>query len=89
MLFGEGISREGGLIDLAVERGHIQKSGSWFSYKDERIGQGRDNVRKYLMEHPDLFDELEQKLRAEFTAGNIKVELEEGADDDDPEDEEM
>ena len=52
MLYGEGLSREGGLIDLAVERDILQKSGSWFSYEGERIAQGRDNVRVYLKEHP-------------------------------------
>jgi recombination protein RecA len=88
MLYGEGISREGGLIDMAVERDLIQKSGSWFSYKEERIGQGRDNVRKYLMEHPEVFDELERVLRADFTAGNIKVEPEGSADDDDMDEDE-
>jgi recombination protein RecA len=89
MLYGEGISREGGLIDLAVERDLIQKSGAWFSYKETRIGQGRDNVRKFLIEHSEVFDELEQKLRADFTAGNIKVELEENAEEDDLDEEEV
>jgi recombination protein RecA len=93
MLFGQGISRESGLLDLAVERDLIQKSGAWFSYDGQRIGQGRDNVRKYLREHPEVFDELEKKIRVEFNAGNIPVELEasdgdESGDDDTPPDEE-
>ena len=84
MLYGEGLSREGGLIDLAVERDILQKSGSWFSYEGERIAQGRDNVRIYLKEHPDVFDAIEKRIREDFNAGNISVELEqdEGEDED-------
>ena len=84
MLYGEGLSREGGLIDLAVERDILQKSGSWFSYEGERIAQGRDNVRVYLKEHPDVFDAIEKRIREDFNAGNISVELEqdEGEDED-------
>ncbi len=76
MLYGEGISKESGLVDLAVERDLLQKSGSWFSYNGERIAQGRDNVRAYLREHPDVRDEIEQRIRADFSAGNIAVDLE-------------
>ena len=66
MLYGEGLSREGGLIDLAVERDILQKSGSWFSYEGERIAQGRDNVRIYLKEHPDVLEAVEDKVREHF-----------------------
>ena len=76
MLYGEGISKESGLVDLAVERDLLQKSGSWFAYNGERIAQGRDNVRIYLREHPDVRDEIEQRIRADFNAGNIAVDLE-------------
>ena len=76
MLYGEGISKESGLVDLAVERDLLQKSGSWFSYNGERIAQGRDNVRIYLREHPEVRDEIEQRIRADFNAGNIAVDLE-------------
>ncbi len=86
MLYGQGISREGALIDLAVDKNLIQKSGSWFSYEGERIGQGRDNVRVYLQEHPDVYDAIEAKIREEFNAGNIEVDLEQGADEDDGDD---
>jgi len=82
MLFGHGISREGALIELAVDKGLIQKSGSWFSYEGERIGQGRDNVRIYLQDHPEVYEEIEKKIRAEFNAGNIDVDLEQGGDED-------
>jgi recombination protein RecA len=63
ILYNEGISREGELLDLAVERSLVQKSGTWFSYGDERIGQGRENARIWLKEHPDATAELERKLR--------------------------
>ena len=63
MMYGEGISREGDLLDLASERGLIQKSGAWYAYQDERIGQGRENAKKYLREHPELAVTIEQQLR--------------------------
>ena len=66
LLYGEGISTEGSLLDMAVAKDIIQKSGAWFSYKDQRIGQGRDNTRKYLKEHPDVAAEVEAALRQEF-----------------------
>jgi len=90
MLYGEGISKESGLVDLAVERDLLQKSGSWFSYNGERIAQGRDNVRVYLREHPEVRDEIEQRIRADFNAGNIAVDLEQsdGEEEDEGLDEE-
>ena len=63
LLYGKGISRESGLLDLAVQNDIIQKSGAWFSYQDQRIGQGRDNTRKYLEQNQDVADEIEEKLR--------------------------
>lgn len=66
MLFGEGISRMGELIDCAVEFGIIKKSGSWFSYDEIKIGQGKDKVREYLKSNPDISNEIEEKVRAEF-----------------------
>jgi recombination protein RecA len=65
ILYGEGISREGDLLDLAVDRNIIEKSGAWFSYGKERIGQGRENARMFLKEHPDIVTEIEAKLRSE------------------------
>lgn len=64
VLYGRGIAREGELLDLAVKLDIIQKSGSWFSYKNDRLGQGRDNVREYLSAHADLAKEIEQQVRA-------------------------
>lgn len=63
IMYGAGISREGEIIDLGVKAGIIDKAGSWFSYGDTRIGQGKDNVREYLRENPDLANEIENKIR--------------------------
>jgi recombination protein RecA len=64
IVFGQGISREGDLLDLATEEGLIAKSGAWFSYGSERIGQGRENAKTYLKEHPQLAAELDKQIRA-------------------------
>ncbi|MBI4552767.1 MAG: recombinase RecA [Candidatus Latescibacteria bacterium] len=66
ILYGEGISKEGDLIELGVENGVIEKSGTWFSYKEERLGQGRENVRALLKERPELGMEIEAKLREQL-----------------------
>jgi recombination protein RecA len=63
ILFGEGVSKEGDLIDLGVSKNIVDKSGSWFSYKGERIGQGRDNARVFLKEHPEITQRLDEELR--------------------------
>ncbi len=64
IMYGEGISKTGELIDLGVKAGIVEKSGSWFSYGDERIGQGRENVKNYLKEYPNIALEIENKIRA-------------------------
>ncbi|CAM5209458.1 Protein RecA OS=Castellaniella defragrans (strain DSM / CCUG 39792 / 65Phen) OX=1437824 GN=recA PE=3 SV=1 [Castellaniella denitrificans] len=63
IMYGTGISREGEIIDLGVQAGLIDKSGAWYSYNGERIGQGKDNVREYLKEHPDMAFEIENRVR--------------------------
>jgi recombination protein RecA len=63
MIYGEGISKEGSVLDLAVAREIVEKSGTWFTYKNERIGQGRENAKKYLKENPQTLAELEAKVR--------------------------
>jgi recombination protein RecA len=63
ILYGEGVSREGELVDLGVAHELVQKSGSWYSYGGDRIGQGKDNVRGYLKEHPEIADTLEAQIR--------------------------
>jgi recombination protein RecA len=63
IIYGEGISREGDLLDLGVVNNLIEKSGSWFSYKGERIGQGRENVRQFLKDNPDIRAKIDTELR--------------------------
>jgi len=69
ILFGKGISRSGDLLDLASELKLVDKSGAWYSYGGERIGQGRDNARTYLEEHPDMLRDIERKV---FEAKGLK-----------------
>ena len=69
IMYGEGISREGDLLDLAAERGLITKSGAWYSYHEERIGQGRENAKKYLRENTTLTTDLDAQLRRELGLG--------------------
>ena len=66
IIYGQGISKEGTLLDMAVERDIIHKSGAWFSYKDQRIGQGRENTRQYLKDNPDIAAEIDAEIRKEF-----------------------
>jgi recombination protein RecA len=63
ILYGEGISREGEIIDMGVDHKFIEKSGAWYSYKGEKIGQGKDNAREFLKEHKDIATEIEAKVR--------------------------
>ncbi|OUM44374.1 recombinase RecA [Arthrobacter sedimenti] len=69
ILYGHGISREGGLIDVGVENGLVKKSGAWFTYDGDQLGQGKENARKFLIDNPDLADELEQKIRVKLGIG--------------------
>jgi len=78
MMYGEGISREGDLLDLASERGLVHKSGAWYAYQEDRIGQGRENAKKYLKEHPELAVAIAQQLRQ--TLGLTRVAAETPAD---------
>ena len=73
IMYGEGISKTGEIIDLGVKAEVVEKSGSWYSYGDERIGQGRENVRKFLLENPAMADEIERKIR--MNEGLIEEEL--------------
>jgi len=66
IVYGEGISREGDLLDLAVEQEIVDKSGSWYSYQDERIGQGRENAKRFLQDHPEMTTEIDEKVRMGF-----------------------
>ncbi len=72
--YGKGIQNEGCLLDLAVQLDIIQKSGAWFSYKEERLGNGKDNVKKLLSENKELFNEILEKVKEEIKSGNANVE---------------
>ncbi len=74
ILYGEGISHEGELIDLGVENGLVDKAGAWYSYNGEKIGQGKDNVRNYFKEHPEVAEEVERKLRDLLLPGRVSVD---------------
>jgi recombination protein RecA len=82
IVYGEGISKEGEMIDLGVLHNVIEKSGSWFSYKTERIGQGRENARQFLKDNPDIRHNIDAELRKALgliKADPIKAELVNGA----------
>jgi len=79
ILYGEGISREGEIIELGVANGIIEKAGSWYSYGDDRIGQGKENVREYLKTNPEIAETIEAQIRAKLMPE--KVVKEEAADD--------
>ena len=68
ILYNEGISKEGEIIDLGVEHNIIEKSGAWYSYNKERIGQGKDNARQFLKENPAIAADIEEKIRATMAA---------------------
>jgi recombination protein RecA len=76
IMFGEGISKAGEIIDLGVEHNVIKKSGSWFSYGDSRLGQGRDAVKQLIIDNPELMEELETKIKAVVSGDNLPVETE-------------
>ena len=73
IMFGEGISKMGELIDLGVLGNVIEKSGSWYSYNSERIGQGRENAKQFLRDHPEVAEEIESQIRA--NAGLIAEDM--------------
>ena len=76
IMFGQGISREGDILDNAAELGIINKSGAWFAYNNDKIGQGRENAKQYLREHADICQEVEAKVRAQVLANNSADEEE-------------
>jgi len=76
ILYGFGISREGEIIDLGVQHGMIDKAGSWYSYGEDRIGQGKENVREFLKTHPEISAEIEQKIRAKLLPKTVTAPVE-------------
>ena len=86
IMYGKGISKIGNILDLAVNLDIVNKSGSWFSYKGEKIAQGRDNTKKYLEEHQEIADEIEKKVRENFNKAFENSLTNETAQEDDDED---
>ena len=87
IVYGKGISKEGSLLDLAVNLNIVEKSGSWFSYNGERIGQGRENVKRYIEQHPKMAEELDKKIRDNFSKAfeNALVDEEPEENEEEPE----
>ena len=83
IMYGEGISKEGSLLDVAVELKIVQKVGAWYSYNDERLGQGRENAKEFLRQNPHIYQEIEQKIREEVlkTPENAGTKPPEGIED--------
>ncbi len=75
ILYGVGISREGSLLDLGVDAGIVKKSGSWYTYEGDQLGQGKENSRNFLLDNPDLSNDIETKIRAHFAPAPIDPEL--------------
>jgi recombination protein RecA len=69
IIYGEGISREGGLVDMGVEHGIVRKSGAWYTYEGDQLGQGKENARAFLRDNPDLSDEIEKKIKEKLGVG--------------------
>ncbi len=83
IMFGEGISREGSIVDIGTELDIIQKSGAWYSYGDERLGQGKENVKQYLKEHKQVADTIEQKIRELTVTGIAAAPIQNAETEDD------
>ena len=73
IVYGHGVSREGSLLDIGADHDLVDKSGSWYSYEGERIGQGRENAKQFLVDHPDVAARLEEQIRAELTEGSLSA----------------
>jgi recombination protein RecA len=71
ILYGKGISKEGSLIDMGVEQGFIRKSGSWFTYEGEQLGQGKENARTFLQENADVSNEIEKMIKEKLGIGAV------------------
>ena len=69
ILYGHGISKEGSLIDMGVEQGIVRKSGAWYTYESDQLGQGKENARTFLRDNPDLADEIEKKIKEKLGIG--------------------
>lgn len=74
IMYGHGVSQSGELLDMAAEKGIINKAGSWYSYNDDRIGQGRENAKKYLEDHPDIYQDINTRVRKEYGIDEKSIE---------------
>ena len=83
VMYGLGISKEGSLLDVGVDNGVIRKSGAWFTYEGDQLGQGREHARNFLRDNPELAKEIEDKIKAQL--GIVPIVLEEGAELSEPE----
>ncbi len=79
IMFGKGISKEGDILDLATKIDLVNKSGAWYAYNGDKIGQGRENAKSYLAAHPEIMEEIEEKVRAHYGIGAEGQEAEEPA----------
>jgi recombination protein RecA len=84
VMYGKGISREGSLLDVGVELGIVKKSGAWFTYEGEQLGQGRENVKNFLAENVDLMVEISEKIKTEvgLNESEVEIDLDEEATED-------
>jgi recombination protein RecA len=82
IMYGEGISQEGELLDMASDKDIVNKSGAWYSYNDEKIGQGRENAKKFLADNPDIMQEIYEKVRIAYNMDGVVIEeVEEDVED--------
>ena len=75
IIYGVGISREGSLLDMGVEIGIVKKSGAWYTYEADQLGQGKENSRAFLIDNPDLANEIESKIRASFVPVEVDAAM--------------
>jgi recombination protein RecA len=75
IIYGTGISREGSLLDMGVDLGIVKKSGAWYTYEGDQLGQGKENSRNFLLDNPDLANDIESKIRASFVPVEVDAAL--------------
>jgi recombination protein RecA len=83
-MYGKGISREGSLLDIGVDMGFVKKSGAWYTYDGEQLGQGRENAKQFLADNPEVMVEISERIRAELGIGPTKAEDAMSEADDEP-----
>jgi recombination protein RecA len=76
IMYGKGISREGSLVDVGVEQGIVKKSGAWYTYEGEQLGQGRENAKQFLTDNPEIMVEIDGRIRSQLGIGDLGSEAE-------------